>query len=108
VSINDWTSTAWGAVSIQIDLWSAAPTFSNGDRGTFAVATGSAGHLGAYSCTFSAETGDGVYAECAPNVGMVAATYVAGSAISWTAQAVGASGVTGASKTMILTAEVIE
>ena len=108
VSINDATSTAWGGVAIQIDLWSAAPTFANGDRGAFLPATGAASHLGAYSCTMSAEYGDGVYAECAPNAGAVAATYVSASAIYWTAQTLSASGVTGASKTMTLTAEAIE
>jgi hypothetical protein len=61
LSINDSTSTAWGSVGVQIDLWSAAPTFSNGDRGTFAIATGSASHLGAYTGVFSAVGGDGVY-----------------------------------------------
>src|SRR6185437_9953679 len=34
LTTNDATSTAWGAQTIQIDLWSAAPTFATtGDRG---------------------------------------------------------------------------
>ena len=108
LSINDATSTAWPGVSVQVDLWSAAPTFTNGDRGAFLPATGTANHLGAYSCTMSAEYGDGAYAECAPVVGSVATPKLAsGATIYWTLQAVTASGVTGALKTWTLTAEVI-
>lgn len=108
LSINDSTSTAWGAVGIQIDLWSNAPTFSNGDRATWSVATGAASHLGAYSCTMSAEGGDGVYGECAPTVGQAPAYALGASTIYWTAQTTSASGVTGASKVMTLKAEVLQ
>jgi hypothetical protein len=106
LSVNDATSTAWGAVSIQVDLWSQAPTFSNGDRGAWSPATGTATHLGAYACTMSAEYGDGAFAECAPAVGSVSAPKLAsGASVYWTLQAVAASGVTGASKVWTLTAE---
>ena len=108
LSTNDTTSTAWGGVAVQVDLWSAAPTFTNGDRGAFLPATGTASHLGSYSCTMSAEYGDGAYAECAPNVGTVAAASLSSSTIYWTLQATGASGVTGASKVFTLTAELVQ
>ncbi len=107
LSINDATSTAWGAVSVQIDLWSAAPTFTNGDGGAFAVATGAANHLGSYTGTFSAVAGDGVYAELAPVVGTVSAPRLAAPTIYWSMIAVSATGVTGASKTVTLTAETL-
>jgi hypothetical protein len=107
LSTNDTTSTAWGAVNIQIDLWSAAPTFTNGDRGAFLPATGTGAHLGAYTCTMSAEYGDGAYAECAPLVGNFSLPALAsGTSIFWTMQAVSASGVTGASKVFTLTPEI--
>jgi hypothetical protein len=108
IAINDATSTAWGGVGIRIDLWSAAPTFANGDRGAFSVATGTANHLAGYTCTLSAEYGDGVYASCPPTEGTAPAFAVTGSPIFWTAQTLGASGVTGASKTMTLTAEIVQ
>ena len=108
LSINDATSTAWGGVGVQIDLWSAAPTFGAGDRAGWSLSTGAAAHLGAYSCTMSAEGGDGVYAECAPAVGTAPAYVLSGSTIYWTAQTTSASGVTGASKTMALTAEALQ
>lgn len=108
LSTNDSTSTAWPSVGLQVDLWSAAPTFNNGDRGAFSVATGTANHLGAYSCTMSAEYADGAYAECAPVVGTLPIPKLAsGTSIYWTLQATSASGVTGASKTFALTAEVL-
>jgi hypothetical protein len=106
LNINDSTSTAWGNVPINVDWWSAAPTFTNGDRGAFAVATGSTKHIGTFSCTMSAENGDGVYAECAPSVGN--AVDMGGySTIFWTAETMGVSGVTAASKTMTLVVEAI-
>lgn len=107
LSTNDTTSTAWGAVGLQIDLWSAAPTFTNGDRAAFLPATGTANHLGAYTCTMSAEYGDGAYAECAPAVGTVAVVVAPGTVVYWTLQATAASGTTGASKAFTLTAEVM-
>lgn len=108
LSTNDSTSTAWPAVGVQVDLWLAAPTFTNGDRGTFAVATGSANHLGAYKCTMSAENGDGAYAECAPAVGSFSLPKLgSGTNIYWTLQTTSASGVTGASKVFTLIAELL-
>lgn len=105
LSVNDATSTAWGAQTIQVDLWTAAPTFTNGDRAAFAVATGSASHLGSYSCTMSAETGDGAYAECSSNSGSF--SIANGATIYWTLDAITGSGVTGASKVFTLTAELL-
>ena len=107
LSTNDATSTGWGGVQVQVDLWSAAPTFVNGDRGAFALASGAASHLGAYSGTMSAVGGDGAYAELSPVVGSVSAPKLAVPTIYWTLQAVSATGVTGASKTFTLTAETL-
>lgn len=106
LSTNDTTSTAWGAQTITVDLWSAAPTFTNGDRGAWALATGAASHLGAFSCTMSAEYGDGAYAECAPAIGTVAVPkFTSGNPIYWTLNATTGSGVTGATKVFTLTPE---
>lgn len=106
LSTNDATTTAWGGAIVQIDLWSAAPTFTNGDRGAFAVATGSGVHLASYSCTLSAEWGDGAYAECAPLVGTTPTIRLAsGTSVFWTLQAITVSGITGASGVFTLTAE---
>ena len=108
LTTNDATSTAWGGQTVQIDLWSAAPTFTNGDRAAFLPATGTAGHLASHSCIVSAEYGDGAYREGSPNVGSFALPKLAsGTTIYWSAIATTGSGVTGASKVWTLTAEVM-
>lgn len=38
-------TSGWGGVNLSINLWSAAPAYTNGDGGAYAVATGSAGWL---------------------------------------------------------------
>lgn len=106
LSVNDATGTAWGAAGIQVDLWSAAPTWANGDRAAWSPATGAATHLGAYTCTMSAEFGDGAFTECSPTVGNAAMPKLAsGTSVFWSLKATTGSGVTGASKVWTLTAE---
>jgi len=109
LTTNDATSTGWGAASVQVDLWTAAPTFANGDRNTWNatnVTAGAAGHLGSYTCTFAPVVGDGAYAECAPQVGAYTlAKLASGTTVYWTEQTITATGVVGVSKTFTLTAE---
>lgn len=38
-------TSGWGSVNLSINLWSAAPAYTNGDGGAYAVATGSANWL---------------------------------------------------------------
>ena len=105
LSSNDTTSTAWASASIQIDLWSSAPTWTNGDHGTWLPATGSAAHLASYTCTFpSAVWGDGLATECTINQGNYAS--IVATTVYWSAQALGGSGVLSASTaTLTLNAE---
>lgn len=108
LSINDPTSTAWGGVTIYIDLWLVSPTFNNGDGGAFSVKTGSSSHLGTLSCTMSAVQSDGVYAECAPLVNNLISNLPVNVPIFWTAQANTASGVTAGTKTLTLRVELLQ
>lgn len=111
VSINDATSTGWPSKTLQVDLWTAAPTFlaANGDRGTFLPATGSASHLRTFACTLSQVNGDGVYGECAASVGNFSSPKVAsGTTLYWTVMTPSGSGVTGASKVVTLTVETVD
>jgi hypothetical protein len=109
LSTNDTTSTAWAGQTIQIDLWTAAPTFTNGDRGTWLPATGSASHLATFACTFPTPVwGDGLGTECQLSVGTgnsANAKLGSGTSIFWSLDALTGSGVTGASKVFTLTAE---
>ena len=86
-------TSGWSGASVQIDWWSAAPTFTNGDGGTYAVATGAASYLGSLTCTFGGtqgsatlgQAGDGAYAECTPNAGTVMMPKLAsGNQVFWT------------------------
>jgi hypothetical protein len=105
LSTNDETLTAWGGQTIQVDLWSAPPTWANGDRGAWSPATGTAAHLASFTCNMSPEYGDGAYAECAPNVGSFGPSKLPGSTqIYWSLQAITGSGATGAARTFMLTA----
>ena len=114
LSTNDNTATAWNGQTLQVDLWSAPPTFkTTGDRAAFITdfLTGAAGHLGAYTCvmagTANSGFGDGTYAECTPNAGSASIFKLAsGTSVYWTLIAVtGTFGVTGASGVFTLTAE---
>ncbi len=108
ISSNDTTSTAWHGQGVQIDLWTAAPTWTNGDRGTWLPATGAGFHLGSYTCTFGATWGDGVACEAAAAAGSATFPKLAsGSTIYWSLQATTGSGVTGASKAFTLVPEIV-
>ena len=118
LAVNDSTSTGWGGTVVDVDLWGFAPTFNNGDRGAFAVATGAVAgsgasgqtnHLGSFQCMMSGVNGDGVYSECAPVVGNVRIPANLGT-IFWTARvdAASSTGVTGAGNFMYLSVEGLE
>jgi hypothetical protein len=63
-----YTNTTWSSVAVTLRLWSAAPTYANGDGGAYDVTLGSASYLGSYSMTFAAFAGgDGAFAVAQPN-----------------------------------------
>ena len=104
VQTTDTTSTAWASASIQIDLWSAAPTWTNGDHAAWLPATGSASHIASYSCIFpTAVWGDGLATECTINQGNYASAIT--TTIYWSVKANSGSGILGASKAINLIAE---
>lgn len=104
IQTTDTLSTAWASASIQVDLWSAAPTWTNGDHGTWLPATGSASHIASFSCSFpSAVWGDGLATECTPNQGNYAS--LTSTTVYWSVQATSGSGVLTASKAIKLIAE---
>jgi hypothetical protein len=118
LSTNDSLSTSWPlGTQVQVDLWTAAPTVTTSASGTYtlggdrlawysSIATGSAGHIASYSCTFSPFAGDGFYSECAPLIGNApAAKLASGTSVFVTIIDLTASGTTTASKTMTVTAE---
>jgi hypothetical protein len=108
ISTNDATSTAWGGQTISLDLWDAAPTFTNGDRAAFLPATGVGHHIALFTCVMNPEYGDGAYASCYPNVGSFVILHPSsGTAIYWSLTAQTGSGVTGASEVWTVKAELL-
>lgn len=108
LSTNDSTSTAWGTQTVRVDLWTTTPTWTNGNLGTWSPATQTGAHLAAYTCTMSAEYGDGAFSECAPTVGNYTTVKLAsGTSVFWSLDAITGSGVTGVSKVWTLTAELL-
>lgn len=53
-------TTGLDTVTFRAELWSAPPTFTNGDNGAYAVATGSDTFLGRYDVTM-VQVADGAY-----------------------------------------------
>lgn len=118
LAVSDSTSTGWGGTVVDVDWWGVAPVFANGDRGAWSLTSGSVSgsgltgqtnHLASFTCTLSVVNGDGVYGECAPNVGNVRIPANL-SSVYWTARVDpnSSTGVTGASAYMYLTVEGLE
>lgn len=79
-------TTGLANVSVTVRLWSAAPTYTNGDNGAYAVATGTAGFLGKFTGTFE-QNGDGAAAELVPYAGSTCTLKLAsGSTVYWDLQ----------------------
>ena len=109
LSSNDPLSTAWPGQTVQIDFWSQQPTWTNGDRGAWQVASGSGYHVASFLCVFGALQGDGVFCEGVPNLGsQVTVRVPTGTVLYWSAEAITGSGVVTASKSMTLTAEMVQ
>ena len=104
---DDSASTAWGGVTVQIDLWRTAPTFTNGDHAAYVIATGSANFIGTLTGTYGPAAGDGAYARLVPVTGDCFRPKLAsGTSIFWTEQVLLATGVLTANKHQTVTAEV--
>lgn len=99
-------TTGWGSASFTVRLWTTAPTYTNGDNGAYAVATGSAGFLGAYSISIS-QWADGASGNGLPLVGNeVGIKLASGSIVYWDLQYTGSASLTPiAQQTFTLTAE---
>lgn len=99
-------TTGWNNVNISINLWSIAPTYTNGDGGAYAVATGASKFLGNFSVSLI-QFGDGAAGVAAVTVGSQAAISLAsGTAIFWDMQILGAATPI-SQQTFTLTAEVL-
>ena len=87
------TSKTSGMSAFQglVEFWSTAPTFTNGDNGAYAVATGAARWLGSCTTTIMTQVADGAYCSGEVTIGIESnVTY-------WTLKEADATGFTPAS-----------
>lgn len=98
-------TTGWGT-TLTVTLWRTAPTYTNGDGGTYAVATGASGMLAQFSCALT-QYGDGATGNCAIAVGnFLTLALASGTAVYWDVQTTAAATpISG--QTFTLTAEVL-
>lgn len=73
-------TTGLSGIGFAARLWSAAPTYTNGDNGAYAVATGAANFLGKYTGTFE-QFADGAVAELIPVAGSFGAFKLASGSV---------------------------
>jgi hypothetical protein len=79
-------TTGWDGALLKVRFWTAAPTYTNGDNGAYAVATGAAGYMGKIIITLE-QFGDGASGVGAPEVGsFIAFKLAAGQVIYWDIQ----------------------
>jgi hypothetical protein len=78
--------SSWQGVNLSVNLWSAAPTYTNGDAQPYAVATGSATWLANYLVTLT-QFGDGaVGAGPLTGANEMALKLASGTAVFWDLQ----------------------
>jgi hypothetical protein len=78
--------SSWQGVNLSVNLWSAAPTYTNGDAQPYAVATGSATWLANYLVTLT-QFGDGaVGAGPLTGANEMALKLASGTAVYWDLQ----------------------
>jgi hypothetical protein len=84
-------ASGWDGVNISVNLWSAQPTYTNGDMQPYAVATGAASHLGVVTGSFK-QFGDGAVAYLYVPQGVAMLPKLAsGTSIYWDVQILGAA-----------------
>ena len=100
-------TTGWDGVTLRVRLWTAAPTYTNGDGGAYAVVTGAATWLGQFDVTV-AQFGDGAAGAGTPSVGTAVWLKMPSgtTAVYWDIQYTGTTALTpAANQTFTLTAE---
>ena len=97
-------TTGWSAVAISVNLWTAAPTFTNGDNGAYAVATGAAGYIGTFLFSLI-QFGDGASARATVNLGGVVWEKLASGLLVYWDMTINTAATPSSAQTFTLTAE---
>lgn len=90
-----WTNipSGWDQATFTVRLWAVQPTYTAGDTGPYAIATGTFAHVGTFTCTLK-QGGDGAFASCAPLVGSYVAVAVGVTPLYWDLQYTGSTTLT--------------
>jgi hypothetical protein len=96
----------WGGVNLSINLWSAAPTYTNGDGGAYAPATGSAAWLANFLVSSLQQFGDGAIGSGGLTSANEMAIRLASGTLFWDLQILSAA-TPGSGQTFTLTAELL-
>jgi hypothetical protein len=100
-------TSGWGGVNVSINLWSAAPTYTNGDGGAYAPATGGASWLTNFLVSAMVQFGDGAVGAGSPTIANEMMIKLAsGTAIFWDLQILSAA-IPTSGQTFTLTAEIL-
>jgi len=90
-------TSGWNGAVFEINFWSTAPTYTNGDAGVYAVATGAAGWLGASFVTIT-QYADGAIGVGVPeNGGEIGVDLASGTSMFWDITIVSGAALTPAS-----------
>jgi hypothetical protein len=98
--------SGWGGVNLSINLWSAAPTYTNGDGGAYAPATGSAAWLANFLILSLQQFGDGAIGSGGLTSANEMAFRLGATAVYWDLQILSAA-TPMSGQTFTLTAEVL-
>jgi hypothetical protein len=81
-------TSGMAAIGVRVRFWTTAPTYTNGDNGVYAVATGSAGYLGKAEYAAWDQFGDGAVAIEDPFVGAeIGVKLASGQLVYWDLEA---------------------
>jgi hypothetical protein len=81
-------TAGWVGGVVSVDLWSAAPTYTNGDLSSYFPATGSASYLGSYTGQFF-QMGDGATAQLFPTMPVPTDVKLSSGTVFWDIQMLG-------------------
>jgi hypothetical protein len=105
ITLNTSATSGWGAVVLVVTLYTSAGTYTNGDGGTYALATGSANLRAKYTCTLVQE-GDGANCAGVPQTGNAPVIHPAsGTSVYWDVQ-IQSSATPISGQTFVLTPEI--
>lgn len=110
VRLTTTATTGWNGATFRLSLWSAAPTYTNGDGGAYVPATGASSYLGSFDLTMiqfgDGATGIGIPTQTLGQGSEAGIQLASGQIVYWDLQYTGGSSLTPiANQTFTLTPE---